>query len=101
MTNLHEEVKKRLLKAMVEPNSAWKVLVVDDYSTRIISSLLKMTDLSAANISGTREELNRGGVWGGWGGWGGCAGCSVWLGAVFFFLFFWTIVNGADSLLLA
>jgi len=82
MTNLHEEVKKRLLKAMVEPNSAWKVLVVDDYSTRIISSLLKMTDLSAANISGTREELNRGG------GGGGCAGCSVWLGAVFFFFCF-------------
>jgi hypothetical protein len=36
--------------------SAWRVLIVDDTSLRVVSSACKMSDLAEACVSGTRRR---------------------------------------------
>ena len=36
--------------------SAWRVLIVDDKSLRVVSSACKMSDLAEACVSGTRRR---------------------------------------------
>jgi hypothetical protein len=59
--NLKQEVKKRFLDDCinkVKPQSKWKVLLVDSHSTRVISSVIRMTELTDSGVT-VVERLNQ------------------------------------------
>jgi hypothetical protein len=55
MTDIRSIVRERFMGMVrrVQPNGGWKVLIIDEESTKIISGALSMYDIMEDNVSGT------------------------------------------------